>query len=160
MMNNGRIYKAQQFLSYIKTPLSETSLNFLYTTNNVRFERCQLYSDFIQSLIHKIMDTYMGDSYTKPEQRVDHFKWCWDATFKDFAEEGIEFKHSIDLYDYFQHHFLDTFYMSDEKDDLYLIKAKMINLWKYILSNTTNKTQSDVDTFLDVYKLFEKTLNF
>lgn len=100
----------------------------------------------------------MGDGFTPPEQRVHHFKWCWDSTLKDFSDEGIHFKQSIDLFDYFQHHFLDTFYLSDEKDDLDMIKARSINLWKYILSNTTNKTQSDVDTFLDIYKLFEKTL--
>ena len=104
------------------------------------------------------MDTYMGDKFTKPEQRVDHFKWCWDATVKDFEEEGITLKQSIDLFDYFQQHFLDSFYLSDDKADTDIVKAKLTNIWKYILSNTTNKTQSDVDTFLDVYKMFEKTL--
>lgn len=104
------------------------------------------------------MDTYMGDKFMKPEQRLDHFKWCWNATIKDFEEEGIYFKYSIDLFDYFQQHMLDTFYLSDDKLDTEIIKIKLVNLWKYILSNTTNKTQSDVDTFIGVYKMFEKTL--
>lgn len=158
MRNNNRIYNAKDFLSYIKTPLSQTSLNLLYTSNNIRYERCQLFSDFTISLIHKVMDTYMGDKFMKPEQRLDHFKWCWNATIKDFEEEGIYFKYSIDLFDYFQQHMLDTFYLSDDKLDTEIIKIKLVNLWKYILSNTTNKTQSDVDTFIGVYKMFEKTL--
>ena len=100
----------------------------------------------------------MGDKFTKPEQRPQHFKWCWDSTVKDFLDEGIEFRESTELYQYFQQHMLDTYYMSSDKLDTETTKKKLINLWKYILSNTTNKTRSDVDTFLDVYRLFEKTL--
>ena len=154
----SNIDKTRNFLSYIRTPLSQNSLNVLYSANNVKYERCQLFSDFTQSLICKIMDTYMGDGFTTPEQRIEHFEWCWNATLNDFICEGIEFKESIELFHYFQQHILDTFYTSTEKNDIDKTKVKLINLWKYILSNTTNKTRSDVDTFLDVYRLFEKTL--
>lgn len=150
--------KTRKFLSYIKTPLTQNSLNILYNANNVKYERCQLFSDFTKSLICKITDTYMGDNITKPEQRVEHFKWCWKTTISDFEAEGITFNDSGELYQYFTQHMMETFYLNEDKGDMEIIKHKLIKLWGYILSNTTNKTRSDVDAFLDIYKIFEKTL--
>ncbi len=156
MMSNTR--KTQEFLSYIRTPLSQSSLNVLYSANNVKYERCQLFSDFTQSLIAKIGDTYMGDEFTKPIQRMEHFKWCWDENLEDFRNENINLKHSNELFHYFQQFMVDSFYASKDKEDMEVLKHKLTKLWKYILGYTTNKTRSDVDTFLDVYKIFEKTL--
>ena len=151
--------KTQEFLSYIKTPLSQNSLNVLYSANNIKFERCQLFSDIVQSLMCKVMDTYMGDSFTKPEQRIEHFKWCWDSTMSDFYNEGIHLGESTELYEYFEQFMLDSFYMTNDKGDISDIKHNLIKLWKYILSYTTNKTRSDVDTFIEIYRIFEKALN-
>lgn len=155
-MSNTR--KTQEFLSYIRTPLSQNSLNVLYSANNVKFERCQLFSDFTQSLIAKVADTYMGDTFTTPVQRIEHFKWCWDENIQDFENENIQLKHSKELFHYFQQFMVDSFYASTDKDEMDVVKHKLIKLWKYILDYTTNKTRSDVDTFLEVYKIFEKTL--
>jgi len=157
-MNNDRIYKPQDFLSYIRTPLSQNSLNVLYSANNVKFDRCQLYCDFTQSLIAKICDTYMGDDITQPEQRLEHFKWCWDNNLLDFRNENIHLRDSVELFHYFQQFMVDSFYGQPEKDDMDVVKHKLNKLWKYILGYTTNKTRSDVDTFLDIYKIFDKTL--
>lgn len=154
----SNIRKTQEFLSYIKTPLSQNSLNILYSTNNINFERCQLFSDIVQSLVCKIMDTYMGDKFTTPEQRTEHFKWCWDSTMGDFANEGVILKSSKELYSYFEQFMIDSFYMTNDKGDIDIIKGNLTKLWKYIFGYTTNKTRSDVDTFLEVYKIFEKTL--
>jgi len=51
-----------------------------------------------------------------------------------------------------------SFYESTDKVDMEVVKFRLNKVWKYILSYTTNKTRSDVDTFLEVYKIFEKTL--
>jgi hypothetical protein len=104
------------------------------------------------------MDTYMGDKFTTPEQRIEHFKWCWDVTMSDFTNEGINLKPSKELYSYFEQFMIDSFYMTNDKGDINIVKDNLTKLWKYILSYTTNKTRSDVDTFLEVYKIFEKTL--
>jgi len=156
MMSNTR--KTQEFLSYIRTPLSQNSLNVLYSANSVKYERCQLFSDFTESLIAKVSDTYMGDEFTKPVQRMEHFKWCWDENIEDFSNENINLKHSAELFHYFQQFMVDSFYVSTDKSDMETLKHKLTKLWKYILSYTTNKTRSDVDTFLEVYRIFEKTL--
>lgn len=155
---NNRTHKKEDFLSYIRTPLSQTSLNVLYSANNVSFERCQLYCEFTQSLVAKVTDTYMGDAFTTPAQRMEHFKWCWEDNIKDFADENIHLKHSRELFHYFQQFMVDSFYESTDKGDMEVIKFKLNKIWKYILSYTTNKTRSDVDTFLELYTIFEKTL--
>ena len=100
----------------------------------------------------------MGDHYTTPEQRVEHFKWCWDNTMTDFEKEGIHLETTTEVFDYFEQFMLDSFYMATDKGDIAIVKDNLTKLWKYILSYTTNKTRSDVDTFLEVYKIFEKTL--
>jgi hypothetical protein len=149
---------AQEFLSYIKQPLSKTSLSVLYSANNVKFERVQLFSDFIQSLIVKVLDTYMGDDLTKPEQRVEHFRWCWNKNIEDFKEEGIEFTETGEIYDYFSEFMFDIFYSTKDKSDIEANRREMNKIWKYIFNYSTNKTRSDVELFLEVYKMFEKTL--
>ena len=148
----------QEFLSYIKTPLSKTSLNVLYSANNIRFERCQLFGDFIESLIVKIVDTYMGDDITKPSQRVKHFKWCWDKTIEDFNGEGINFKSNNEIYNYFKGFMIDSYYSTNDKGDVESNKINLTKIWKYIFDYNTNKTRSDVEIFIDVYRMFEKTL--
>jgi len=156
-MSNKR--NAEEFLNYIRTPLSQNSLNVLYSANHIKYERCQLFSDFIESLIIKLIDTYMGDSFTKPQQRIEHFKWCWDENKKDFSNENINLKESQELFYYFQQFMVESFYKLTDKDEIIgSVKERLIRLWNYILSYTTNKTRSDFDTFLDVYRLFEKTL--
>lgn len=148
----------QEFLSYIKTPLSKSSLNVLYSANNIKFERCQLFGDFIESLIVKIVDTYMGDDITKPSQRVKHFKWCWDKTIEEFQMEGINFKSNHEIYNYFKGFMVDSYYSTNDKGDVEGSKINLTKIWKYIFDYNTNKTRSDVEIFIDVYKMFEKTL--
>jgi predicted amidohydrolase YtcJ len=104
------------------------------------------------------MDTYMGDKFTTIEQRIEHFTWCWDSNINDFKESGVIFRNTEDLYIYFKQFMIDSFYTATDKGDINVVKQKLMNLWGYILSFNTNKTRSDVDMFLDVYKIFEKTL--
>lgn len=152
-INNNR-----EFLSYIKTPLSKNSLDVLYSANGIKFERCKLFSDFVESLIIIVTDTYMGDDITKPDQRLQHFHWCWEKNVENFSKENIHFRHHQNLYEYFQEFMLDVYYSSDKGESEYL-KHNLIKLWKYVFNYNTNKTRSDVDTFIEVYKMFEKSLN-
>ena len=78
------IDKSLKFLSYIKTPLSENSVNVLLSANNIKYDCAQLYSDFVQSLFTLIFDTYMGDDITSEIDRIYHFKWCWKKNIENF----------------------------------------------------------------------------
>lgn len=122
------------------------------------FEKCDLYLDFVLSLSDLIFDTYMGDKITKGDDRIQHFKWCWDRTVKNFEVEGIYFGDNQELYDYFSNFMVEVFYSADNKLTDINMTHNISKLWKYIFNYRVVKTRSDVDTFIEVYKMFEKSL--
>ena len=154
----GNRDKTLDFLSYIKNNLSEHTLIMLYDANKVRFDRCQLYSDFVCSLLLIVFDTYMGDEYTDKEQRITHFNWCWDKNINNFKEENIIFKSIEELKDYFKEFLVEVYYNIEDKDSKPYISENLISLWEYLFDYKKPKSQADVDSFIEIYNIFEKSL--
>ena len=146
--------KHHNFLAYINNPMSKESIMVIYDANNIRFEKCELYGDFIQSLLLIIFDTYMGDEYTDSEGQLKHFKWCWDKNVKNFSKEGFIFNSEF-VFEYFKDYISEVFYCYSEKGLGYVDEISL-NLWKNIFDYEKSKTNSDVDTLVELYKLFEK----
>jgi hypothetical protein len=149
--------KTREFLSYIKTPLSEDSVAVLYSANNIRYEKCLLFSDFVQSLLTLIFDTYMGDDFTSDEDKVNHFKWCWNKNIDNFKEEEIHFNESKEAYDYFLEFMMEVFYMLDDKDNRN-VPITIRTLWISVFSYNKLKTRSDMDNFIEIYKILDESL--
>lgn len=147
-MNNKHL----KFLSYLNTPLSKESIAMIYDANNVKFERCELYGDFVLSLLSLVFDTYMGDDFTPAGEQVKHFKWCWDKNVDNFRLEGINIE-GDNLYEYFLEYMLEVFYFSDKTN-----QNDSLRLWTDLFDYSKNRSQSDMDTFVEVYKLFDKSL--
>ena len=156
MMEN--IDKRTEFLSYIRTPLSNSSVVVLLSANNVKYERTQLYGDFIQSLLAIAFDTYMGDDITNEIDRVNHFKWCWDKNLKNFNEEGIPFSHTEEGYDYFLEFMYEVYYSIPDKDNKPHIPNTISSLWFKLFSYDSIKTRSDVDNLIEIYGILDKSL--
>lgn len=150
-------YNKQKFLAYINNPMSWENINMIYTKNNIKFERCQLYSDFVQSLLITIFDTYMGDDVTSPEEQGNHFVWCWKRTLQNFSEEGIVFNEDK-IIEYFSAFMLEVFYLNKDKKFYDYTDVTILNLWIDIFDYTKLKTNSDIDTFLEIYKLMDISL--
>jgi len=146
------------FLSYIKNNLSEHTLSMLYDANKVKYDRCQLYSDFVCSLLHIVFDTYMGDEFTNKEERVNHFNWCWNKNIDNFKDENIHFKSLDELKDYFKEFLIEVYYNIEDKETKPYIKENLISLWEYLFDFKKPKTQADVDSFIEIYNIFEKSL--
>lgn len=149
--------KKLNFLSYINNPMSKESIAVLYSANNIKFERCELYSDFVQSLMLLIFDTYLGDDITNNEQQINHFKWCWDKNVDNFNKEGIVIN-SKKLYDYFLEFMLEVYYSLTKKRESSHTHKNIINLWLFIFNYNNSKSNSDMDTLIEVYQLFDKSL--
>lgn len=149
--------KTRRFLSYIKTPLSEDSVAVLYSANNIRYEKCLLFSDFVQSLLTLIFDTYMGDDFTSDQDKVNHFKWCWNKNIDNFKEEGIYFNESKEGYDYFLEFMMEVFYMLNDKDNRN-VPITIRTLWISVFSYNKLKTRSDMDNFIEIYKILDESL--
>jgi len=156
MMDNKN--KKRDFLSYIKTPLSENSITVLYSANNVRYERCQLYSDYIQSLLFIIFDTYMGDDIMSDKEKVEHFNWCWNKNIENFKEEGIIFNASDIAFNYFLEFIVEIFYSVNDKESKPHIAVTIRALWLSLFSYNSVKTRSDVDNFIEIYGILDKSL--
>lgn len=150
-------YSKNSFLGYINNPMNREDMTMLYKENNIKCEKCELFSDFALSLIITIFDTYMGDDVTNIENQVKHFNWVWDKTILKFVEEGLDFEHD-NLYDYFLEFMVEVFYTTPNKDSLNSVDKKITKLWVDIFDYHKIKTNSDMDALIEIYKIFEKSL--
>ncbi len=155
---NNKFDKAS-VLAYINNHISKESIDVLYSSNNIIYAKCELYGDFVQSLLMIAFDTYMGDKLTSFDEQKNHFKWCWKKNQSNFIEEGIFFD-SLKLYNYFLEFMIEVFYTYGDKDitkDDYTDSGLLI-IWEDIFSYNSPKTQSDIDTLIEIYRIFEKSL--
>lgn len=147
-------YDKSSFLAYINNPMSKESISILYDANNIKYDRCELYSDFVQSLLILLFDTYMGDEITDLDNQFKHFEWCWAKNVSNFKKEGIRIDNDR-LYDYFLEFMFEVYY-SGEKDDG--VKTdNILKLWVSIFNYSNTKTNSDIDTLIEIYQLFENS---
>lgn len=144
--------------SYVALNMSKESVIMIYDANNIKFEKCELYSDFTISLINLVLDTYLGDEVINEKERLNHFKWCWTKNVELFKKEGIMID-SFKLYEHFLNYFLDKFYSSTNKAKNEYINNFSLNLWLNIFDYDGNKTKSDLDLFIETYKMFENSTN-
>ena len=152
----GRLKKEYEFLDYINTPLTRESIKLIYNSNNIVYERVELYSDFIQSLMDLMFTTYLGDDRTDEDQQLNHFEWCWNKTIDNFKKEGIDFKRNVLGKNYFSNFMIDEFYLVSDKNKQ--LNRKLTKLWLYIFDYRIVKVRLDVDTFISLYRMFDKSL--
>ena len=147
-----------QFMNYISTPLSDDSITILYTTNNVKFDRVKLYFDFVISFFELLFDTYMGDDITNETEQKNHFNWCWEKNISNFKKEDIFFEDNKDLRSYFYDFTKEIFYNLDGKENNPHVKNNIITLWSHLFNYGGRKTRADLDSFVELYSIFDKSL--
>jgi hypothetical protein len=98
----------------------------------------------------------MGDEITDSEQQKHHFKWCWDKNVLNFKDEGIHI-HSEKLFNYFHEFMMEIFYTLNDKINQENFYETLQTLWLNIFDYNGVKTNADMDTLIQVYKLFEKS---
>ena len=143
-------------MDYINTPLTRESIKLIYDSNNIIYERVELYSDFIQSLMGLMFTTYLGDDRTDETQQLNHFEWCWNKTIDNFKKEGIDFKGNVLGKNYFSNFMIDEYYQVSEKNPQ--LNGKLTKLWLYIFDYRIIKVRLDIDTFISLYRMFDKSL--
>ena len=146
------------FINYMTKPLSEESINILYSTNNVKYDRVNLYLDFVLSLLHIIFDTYLGNDLTINEERIKHFDWCWDRNINNFKKEFIFFENEDELKIYYKEFMLEIYYNQEKNESNLNIQNNIINLWINIFNYKGIKTNNDMDSFIEIYNIFDKSL--
>lgn len=135
--------------------MKKDDILLIYRINNVIPEKSNLYLDFSHSLFDLVTKTYLGDEIMDSKRIKEHFDWCWNKTIDSFKKEKIYFQ-GTELYSYFFTLFLESFYAELDKSDKNV--SKILNFWKDIFQYSTEKTLSEVEAFIDLYKIFEKSL--
>ncbi len=135
--------------------MDRETITKIYDTHNIRHEKCELYNDFIQSLVYLIIDTYLGDEITNKEQQQQHFNWCWRKTVELFKIEGMDFEND-ELHTYFTRFANGIFYTASKPNDSNI--KYVLKTCNQSLAYTYNKSKSDIDTMLELYTLFEKSI--
>lgn len=139
-------------------PLSEDSLNILYSANNIDYDLVELFNDFTQSLLLIIFETYLGDDVLTDSDKMKHFDWCWEKNIENFKKEGIIIKDDDEVFNHYLEFMLNFFYLIDKSDDLEEISMTIRVIWTSIFSYKKLKTKKEVDKFLKIYSLMKKTL--
>jgi len=146
-----------KFLAYLHKPISKENVQTLYNTNNIKYEKCELYSDFVQSLLRMVFDTYMGDDVTSFDEQIKHFNWCWDRNVRNFIKEGLTFEDTR-LYEYFLEFMVEVFYTSVDKNMILSIDKSILKLWLDVFDYEREKTNADIDTLIEIYEIMEKSI--
>lgn len=133
---------------------NNNNINVTYIANNIKFERCELYSDFVQSLLMLIYDTYLGDDITNKKQQKKHYDWCWDKNVDNFLKEGFHLTNEKSK-EYFFQFLNETFYNNTNKDNDYTDK-KSLKFWLDVFDYVKPKTKSELDVLIEIYKILEK----
>lgn len=145
-----------EFMNYITNPLTSDQMNLLYKANDIKFDRCNLYYDFIKSLNKVIVDTYLGSEYISTDREVkEHYLWCFNKVVSNFKEEQILFDDVDKLKEYFFYFYDELFYKDSDK-----LLNKLDNLAEFSFDFHRIKSRSDIDIMIELYKLFEKSIYF
>lgn len=153
MLDHGsNIYN---FLAYMNIPLSEEEISLVYKANNVNYERSLLYHDFLESLFTLIYDTYLGEEFINGEQEIKHFNWCLKKVVDNFKKEQINFKLKKDFTDIGLSYVKEIFYDEKNKE---IGGDKMIKFWNHVFKYDGLKTRSDLDAFIEMYKILDYSL--
>jgi hypothetical protein len=156
-MNNNKFRTTIDLIEYVSKPMKKDDVLILYRVNNVIPEKTELYLDFIQSLYNIVTTTYLGDDVMNIKDNKKHFGWCWNKVVTSFRKEHIYFSDDIEIYSYFSTLFTESFYEEEDKS-VGNIKLLM-DFWSDTFQYTPNKTRSELGTFFDLYKLFDKSLH-
>ena len=151
------IRKTMDLIEFVSKPMNEEDVLILYRVNNVIPEKAELYLDFIHTLYNKVTTTYLGDDVMSVRDTKKHFGWCWGQVSLSFRKEHIYFDDNIEIYSYFNSLFTESFY--DEVDKSCGNIKPLIEFWTTTFSYTTKKSRSDLVTFFDLYKHFDKSVH-
>jgi hypothetical protein len=145
---------SSQFMNYIIDPLTTEQMKLLYRVNNIKYEKCNLFYDFIKSLNKLIVETYLGEDYISTNKDIiGHYSWCFKKNIENFKLENIIFKNNIKLKEYFKYFYEEIFYKDMDRN-----LEKIDNLPELSFNYYRLKSMSDMDIMVELYSVFEKSL--
>jgi hypothetical protein len=126
-----------------------------YKAHNMIREKSELYYDFLFSLLTIIDETYLGsDVIQTDEDMVNHFIWCFNKVTFNFEQERIYFTIKGELFNYLWTFFYKAYYKCNTEDK----NEILFSYFKQLFSFSKVKTPVELESFTDLYKIFEQNL--
>jgi hypothetical protein len=145
----------ENFYLYVSKPVEKDEFDFWLDTNNICYNKLELYRDFTISLIQLIYKTYLGDEtlvetniWVSRDDDMKHFDWCWNKTIENFEKEKIFFERKGEHYEFFKGFLDETFYIQSIKE----IKLSLDKFFDEVFNMDTSFTKSDLDLLTTIYK--------
>jgi hypothetical protein len=156
-MKNNKLRTTIDLIEFVSKPMRKDDVLLLYRVNNVTPEKTELYLDFIQALYNTVTSTYLGDDVMTNKDIKKHFGWCWNQVLNSFKKEHIYFEDNIEIYSYFNSLFTESFYEEEDKSDENI--RPLMAFWESTFTYSSSKTRSELESFFDLYKLFDKSIH-
>lgn len=151
----------ENFFSYISKPIDKEDLQIWIDSNNICYNKFELYNDFVTSLVNLIYETYLGNETNKStnirlddEDNKRHFDWCWNKTIENYNKEEIFFNDKGEHYNFFSNFIIETFYNQNIPE----VKYSLNRFFNEIFNLDGIHTMSDLDLLKTIYKSLDKNL--
>lgn len=151
----------ENFFSYISKPVTDEELQFWVDSNDICYQKLELFEDFTKSLITLIYKTYLGDTEGQEtnisiteEDNLKHFDWCWNKVIENFNKEGIYFNKKGEHKEFILSFMDETFYNQKMKE----VKMSLNNFFDDVFNMDKTSTKSDLDLLTSIYKTLDKSL--
>lgn len=144
-----------EHVEFISPENYKQQIDIWYRAYNISHDKIELFYDFLISLYDLIDNTYMGvELMYSEENQKSHFYWCFNRIIDDFKKEKIDFKDKGDCQEYLWNFFLEAYYINKINNKFIKIKDYFNKLFdlNYV------KTRTELDIFIEIYKLFDQNL--
>lgn len=126
-----------------------------YKIHNIVFEKVELYCDFFISLVNLIDKTYLGHDVTITEEdKLGHFRWCFNKTIDNFEKENIFFQRKGFHFEYLWSFLQNAFYYSNKEKTI----ESIIYYFKNVMNIDYKKTEFELQMLHNFYKILDKNL--
>lgn len=153
----------ENFFNYITKPLEFDEIDIWFKSNNIIFEKMDLFFDFTYSLTIIVLDTYLGGDLNNDETKIEmttednlnHFNWCWKKTIEEFKKENIIIEEEGEHYKYFKEFFNEIFY--NHKEDK--VRKSIGDFFVEMFDRKKPFTKSDLDVILTIYRSIDDNMS-
>ncbi len=142
-----------EFNKFLNQKLDDDKIELFYRANFINPLKVELFHDFTISLLETVHNTYPGDDVAPNDYYLNHFRFCFDKVVKNFGAEHLYFDgDDKEISEYFYLTLEETYYKDPNKKETI---GALKNIYNKIFDmENMNKTQSDLEIFLDLYKSF------
>lgn len=153
MINHG--LTPDEFNKFLNQKMDEDQIEIFYRANAINPLKVELFRDFTISLLDTIHDTYPGDDVYSDNYYSNHCTYCFNRVINNFTKENLYFDGvRKEIYEYFYLTLEEAYYKDSEKNKTIIALKNVYD--KIFDMESMNKTQSDMEIFLDIYKSFLK----